>query len=60
MDPTAALVGELHGLQRLRGGSWEGAAREALSLVEMAVAADTADEDLRSALEPLKRELGVR
>lgn len=60
LDPTAALIGELHGLQRLRGGAWEAAAREALRLVELAVTPAADDEDLGSALEPLQRELGVR
>jgi tetratricopeptide (TPR) repeat protein len=55
LDPTAALIGELHGLQRSRGGSLEGAARQALTLVEAAVAADG---DPGSQVAPLQRELG--
>ncbi len=55
LDPTAALIGELHGLERLRGGRWEDAAREARSLVESAVAESGAPEEL----EPLRRELGL-
>ena len=56
LDPTAALLGELHGLQRLRGGRWEAAAREALALVETAVASEAAGREN----EPLRRELGFR
>ena len=55
VDPTAVLMGELHGLQRLRGGRWEAAAREALALVEAAVAEGAAPDKL----EPLRRELGM-
>jgi tetratricopeptide (TPR) repeat protein len=55
LDPTAALIGELRGLQRLRDGDWEAAARDALELVEMAVAPKAVGPDL----EPLRRELGL-
>ncbi len=55
VDPAAALIGELHGLQRLRGGRWEAAAREARGLVEAAIAEDGAPDEL----EPLRRELGL-
>jgi tetratricopeptide (TPR) repeat protein len=54
IDPTAALIGELDGLTRLRHGGWEVAAREALELVERAVASGGA----KAELEPLRRELG--
>ncbi len=55
LDPTAALVGELHGLERLRGGRWQDAARQARGLVEAAVAEGGAPAEL----EPLRRELRV-
>jgi hypothetical protein len=58
LDPTAALIGELHGLQRSLTGSLEDAAHEALSIVERAAAPNAAGEDLGAALEPLRRELG--
>jgi hypothetical protein len=53
LDPTAALIGELHGLQRLKGRCWEQATKEALRLVELAVGPDVDATDL----EPLRREL---
>jgi tetratricopeptide (TPR) repeat protein len=59
VDPTAALIAELHGLKRLPGGRWEAAASEALRLVELAVTPDAAKKDVGSELEPLQRELGV-
>jgi len=57
VDPTAALNGELHGLERARGANVERAAREALRLVELAAGAEVVDEDLALAVNPLQREL---
>lgn len=57
LDPTAALIGELDGLQRLRNGPWKHAARDALKLVETAVAPDLGQRHAESPLEPLRREL---
>lgn len=57
LEPAAALIGELRGLQHSRAGSWERAAHETLRLVELALAPDAAKADLASALEPLQREL---
>ncbi|MEA2241537.1 MAG: hypothetical protein QOD24_1093 [Solirubrobacteraceae bacterium] len=56
LDPTAALIAELHGLQHSRGGLLEAAAREAVTLVE--TAANGTGQDLGAALTPLQRELG--
>ena len=56
LDPTAAIVGELHGLERLSGGRWEDAAEAALELLEKAIAKTGAPKEL----EPLRRELGLR
>jgi tetratricopeptide (TPR) repeat protein len=56
LDPTAALVAELHGLEHSRGGSFEAAAREAVTLVQ--TAANGAGQELEAALTPLQRELG--
>lgn len=53
LDPTAALIGELHGLRHLKGRCWEQATKEALRLVELAVGPDATATDL----EPLRREL---
>jgi hypothetical protein len=58
LDPTAALIGELRGLQRSLAGSLEDAAHEALRIVERAAAPNAAEKDLGLALEPLQRELG--
>jgi tetratricopeptide (TPR) repeat protein len=56
VEPTAALMGELQGLQRLRGGVWADAAQGALELMELAAAPDGAPVELQ----PLRRELGLR